>query len=264
VKFQLPIRIANACDEALGDYRFKVRVRDVLGTNYDSTFVTDEAGLMEANVPPYDYEISVTGVTNPDAFAVTVLDFFKARSFATPEYSYESMHRSFFKEFDAPDYDSTFFRLLVEDIALGEKVLSFQQTPTIITDGFDPKCDNAEHLILDGAARESHTVRFYVRDNQCNVKKGKLLIVNTGALELATTSTTLDNFDLSTIDENDIIAYDSLNGAFEYTFTAAYPNMQAPYTQAVQVYYFNESESLLTSEIYEYIVTGERPIEGSD
>ncbi|MEO1256949.1 MAG: hypothetical protein AAFY41_18975, partial [Bacteroidota bacterium] len=163
VDFSLPLRVADACEGALGDYRFKIRVKDTEtgGINYDSTFLTDETGFMDGRVPPYDFEVSVVGVTNPDAFAINILDYFRARSFSA-DFGYNSLYKGFFKDFDE-------FKELTQDFTGGERLITFNQTPRIVTEDFQPACPDSKYLILDGSTRENHTVRFNVRDNGCNI-----------------------------------------------------------------------------------------------
>ncbi|MEM9337406.1 MAG: Ig-like domain-containing protein [Bacteroidota bacterium] len=261
--FPLNVSITDGCAESLGEYEFKLRVRDTSGERYDSVFHTDINGDLLVHVPPYDMNVELIGTKQPDATSNLIIDFFRSRKL---ELNYEEVFQRELKqkETEGANYHA------VENTELIFSAFSnliFLREPFITTHDFDGAC-GVGSLVLDGDQGEVHEVRFSILDNGCALKDGYIIVKNPGASILYQVSNGFDvnkTFEeLSGGEMEALIFEEEQNRQFVYRFTAVHPNMVAPYKHLVEVFYVDNTGSIVTRKSFEYIVTGTKPIEGSD
>ncbi len=250
----LKLKVSDGCDASLGDYRFRIRISD-LENQYDSVFLTNEVGELAVEVPPYNYRVQLVGVNDPDAFAATVVDYFRSR------FEYVLYEAQLQAAFEDEEIENPLEFVYV--INLDKKRLKFLQTPSIVVDsGLDPAsgvqgsgCSNRDILVLDARNNTRHNITFKILDGDCELQGNEyhLRIKNHGAFGGEIDQVVMD---LSGSSPED--------GVWEYSFTPANPNMTAPFKHLIEVYYQDRSGNIITSEVYEYIILGDQLVNGND
>ncbi len=277
-KYPLKLQVVDPCLDPLGDYKFKIRIKDDQN-RYDTTVFTNQQGELDILVPPYDLVAQVEAVDNPDAFSVAVLDFFRPRRF---DFSYQSLYYEIIDELATSDTDSLALKgkeyvdLLFDD----PSYLVYSRTPIIeiadIANEGDKKTttlNGESYHVFYGEGTENTNkdvveITFRVEDNGCPIDSKVLMIKNPGALQVV-------DFAYPFAEENGEIVEYYPDGEYKYRFVANTPNMSYPYTHLMEIYLIDLDPSLyrvkpqdigksIASLEYEYIITGATALEGKD
>ncbi|MEM9337170.1 MAG: hypothetical protein AAGA66_00455 [Bacteroidota bacterium] len=264
----LRLRITDPCLESLGDYQFEVRLQDMDNFLYDSTFYTDEAGILELRVPPYNLRATVVNAEPHDSFSSTVLDYFRSRFKVVP---FKSRFQGIIEELRVNDsitdlyqagYDELLLDLQDDDEENGHYV--FHRRPDILAEPSNnvtvvSSCEGES--LWSVRQNVNATIRFSILEEGCQVKDGYIIVVNSGA------SKPVQNSLLSSLNEGDpnsTIVFDPNTGTYTYTFNPARPNLVAPYLHQLEVLYLDNDGNLVGTMLMDYLLEGAETLEGSD
>lgn len=265
--FKVNVKITDACLESLGDYEFKVRVTDRETFQYDSAFTTSLAGLLEAEVPPYNLAFHVVGALQSGSRISAVLDYFRSRGELLPLkdwFVFEINELTGNESNDTTSTDNasgydpvvyqTAYKNLSDSLAKRHQPYVFHQTPELMVEFLE----NADLTCDDPVVAQNQQVKVAIRviENGCNVIDGSISVINWGA-----------NVPLKTSAEdpgraNIHIPY--RDDAYQYEFMPQGPNIVAPYTYSLEVIYADEQGNPIATRQVEYITTGTKSLAGAD
>ncbi|HAA11655.1 MAG TPA: hypothetical protein DCE41_08130, partial [Cytophagales bacterium] len=231
----LTVEIAGPgdCDVFTG-YEFVVRIRD-RGGKLDLRLDTENRRISQT-LPPYDFEITVLDVNKPDAFSAAVLDYFRSR----PLHVNNRGHYTRFLDSEVEEPENP-----VRHMRYNERTnLSISGTETVL----DNKCGTYV-MAEDQEITVTVTPEQIINGKPCSATSGYILAKFKGG-----EVTDLDN---------DTLEY--VNGAWESLLVkATTPNLVAPYTQLLELYYYDANGNYQGFATEEILVTGQQQNPGAD
>jgi hypothetical protein len=240
VMYKIPIQVANACGETLGEWNFTVEVKAKDGC-FRKLYKTDKTGFVLAELPPMDYLITVREVTPVRQANIPVIEYLKYR----PEnFDLATLHRGEMGRWTAEQRQQ-------EEIPV--QIIYHRKPQISLVRGLNRYlCDDRSNpaiLVQNNEVNLTFSVQEATNTSTCEVGEGFLVIKNGASAEPATLT----------------IQYDSaVTGFPEYSFTVGNPQTIEPYVHYLIVEYHTESDGYLTEWIQSIIVEGVKAVPGSD
>ena len=194
--YPVTLMVQNACNAAISQDHFEVRVRTLDGC-YDQTFFTTETnGEVTVNLPPLNFDMKVVGVDNQTGQNQLALDFFAA---VPNKINLFTFHRDTFAGLSIQQ------RVNLGDLNLTSS-FTYHKAPDIQISGFSSFFCNdlVNPAIIQQGSEYSLSIDIQETHNgvSCGVSEGILKITNPAALN----SSVILEYDLD------------LNGFPSYTF----------------------------------------------
>ncbi|HAP63352.1 MAG TPA: hypothetical protein DCR93_28910, partial [Cytophagales bacterium] len=232
----------GTCD-VLSGYEFLLRIQDDRG-KLDTLLWTGTNGTareLEINLPPAHWQVDVIKANKADAFSQAVLDYFRTRTLSINQVAaYDTWENAGKPTTHA--FETYYFRYS-ERTQVAVTGFPAATCGIIVMDGEKDSVGQKETLVV--------TPTQTINGVPCAVTSGYLLARFPGGTATDATGT------------NDTIEY--RGGAWEaIELTASVPNLSAPYTQLLEVYYYDAGDNFQGMFTQEILVTGKQRAVGSD
>ncbi len=241
--------------EVLTDYEFLLRIYDD-NQQMEEQVWTQNQSLDSLLLPPYNHHIEVIDVNKSDRFSEVLLDYFRSRDL------YLSNNvENFIKSVD-PNVDENDKRSLMDEI----HYLRYNERSEILVEVQNPgnkslSCGDFDLVMVadDSNERFYNSLSFTVKPQQtingkeCDVTSGYIIPKFNGG-----------EWFNGQPENKDSLTYDPEEGWDELYIVATTPNMNAPYTQLLELYYYDDHGSFQGMETMEILVLGTQDAPGSD
>lgn len=245
--------------EVLSDYEFLLNIYDDDDKMKTQVWTVDQR-VDSMLLPPYNHHIEIIDVNKKDRFSATLLDYFRSRGLYL-------------------DDNITNFKWSVDSVELGDSLrsivnkLRYNERSTLLIDIDDPGVPGKQlgcgeyDLVMttdeDASNRFYHALTLTVKPQQtingitCDVTSGYIVPKFSGG-EWANEN----------IPGADRLAFDPTlgpGGSWQsLKLTAKAPNMHEPYTQLLEIYFYDDYGSFQGSRLLEILVLGDQSVDGKD
>ncbi|MGK0315183.1 MAG: hypothetical protein ACI86M_001411 [Saprospiraceae bacterium] len=237
--YTVPLKVENACQDAIGDNTiFTIRARSIDGC-YDSTFLTDGEGFVNAELPPLQLKLSVVDVSPSNQTTLTAINYFAGHPVTL---DLHDIHWRLAPNLTLPEVEN-----------LTKRSFTYHKAPEISMSGLSKFFCNSPSNAAILTQQNDYTLNINVTEEfngaNCPVKEGFLKITNAAATETAPV----------------FLEYDSsLPGFSPYTFKAGNPNVIDPHFYGINVEYLSKENAFLGSFIQPVFVEGSVATPGTD